>query len=134
VKIVRLFVISVILCLIVLFSFSCAGNPIVTKPKNPLVGKWEVFSVHWTDGRWENVSASDLTFEFFDDGTLITSSKSENGSSVGSYKIIDQNRVELKIYEGGIGSVFKFSVSVDELTIQGMLTSWVDEYKLRKAR
>jgi len=77
-KIVRLFIISIMLCSILLFSLSCTGNPTVTKPKNPLIGKWQAFSGHSWNG-WKDRSGDDLTLEFFDDGTFIDTWKPYGG-------------------------------------------------------
>lgn len=134
-KVIRLFVISIILCSIVLFSLSCTGNPTVSKPKNPLIGKWEAFSGLFWSG-WTDVSNSNtITLEFLDDGTLIyTWGEFVKKSLAGSYRFIDQNRIELK-FESIITTVVEFSISGDELAIQGTLPD-VDAqaWKLRKVK
>jgi len=128
-KTVRFFVISIVLCSIVLFSFSCTGNPTVTKPKNPLIGKWEAFSKFAFD-EWYDVSGDHITLEFLNDGTLIVN---YNGAIAGSYRIIDQNRIEYKIEQ--FDTVAEFSISGDELTIQGALPGIIGEaWKLRKVK
>ena len=133
-KIVRLFIISIVLCSIVLFSLSCAGNPTVTKPKNPLIGKWEAFSVqyYWLN-KWNIGSASGVTLEFFDDGIFIE--RSYKGPESGSYKIIDENHVRLIFSGSNYSCVSEFSISGDELTIQFPYEGVeVTVWKLRRAK
>jgi len=136
-KVARWFIISIVLCSIVLFSLSCAGNPTVIKPKNPLIGRWEVFSYFW-DGTWYPVTEAwegFTTLEFLEDGTFIGSP--HNGETfAGSYRIINQNRIEFKT--GPVDTVAEFSISGDELTIQGggnlPYGLLVKAYKLRKVK
>jgi len=119
----------------------CAGEYMkyYTKPKNPLIGKWEAFSMLWASDYWKSDApgvwgdaSGNLILEFLDDGTCI---KSLEGDSIsGSYKIIDQNRVELKFYGGMIDKVFGFSASGDVLTIQGSLYDGEGASKLRKVK
>ena len=104
-----MFVISIVLCSIVLFSFSCAGNPTVTKPKNPLIGKWEVIDSNSRE--LLGMLYVGVELEFLEDGTLIV-----GGGAASSYKILDQTRVELGDSSAG-NMVFEFSISGDELTL-----------------
>jgi len=131
-KTIRFFIISIVLCSIVLFSLSCTT---VTKPKNPLIGKWELFS-YFDDGAWHTVTKAwygFTTLEFLEDGTFIGSPRYGN-TFAGSYRIINQNRIEFKT--GPVDTVAEFSISGDELTIQGggnlPYGLLVKAYKLRK--
>jgi hypothetical protein len=126
-KTVRFFIISIVLCSIVLLSLSCTT---VTKPKNPLIGKWEAFSeIVFYD--WSDVSGDHITLEFLNDGTFI-----ENyvgATNAGSYRIIEQNRIEFKM--GPFDTVAEFSISGNEFTIQGALPDGGGKaWKLRKVK
>ena len=91
------------LCAIVLFSFSCTGNPTFINSKSPLIGKWEAFSeIIFYD--WSDASGDHVTLEFLNDGTFI-----ENyfgAINAGSYRIIEPNRIAFKM--GPFNTVSEF--------------------------
>lgn len=106
-----LFIISIVLCLIILFSLSCAGSLTVTKPKSPLIGKWKVVAPDLGPYSWVEVG---MDLEFLNDGTLIIKGQSQESCR---FRVLDETRLEVQTSMWSV--VWEFSILGDELTIKG---------------
>jgi len=90
------------------------ANPVSSMPYNPLIGKWQAFSIYDWNG-WRDISEANFIYEFADNGSF--SYWSVDGSGSGSYKIIDKNHVQMMDIGTTVSNVVEFSISGDELTL-----------------
>ena len=117
---------------IIFTSFSCSSKSNISTEQpntsskqqetNPLIGKWKYIG-DWDKGYFLDHSDLNKVYEFLSDGKLISSGK-EIGPGLGSYKIIDENRVAIDAYGSGHFTVYSYIIDKDQLTL-----IYSDDYK-----
>jgi len=93
---------------------SFSNKPINSMSSNPIIGRWQAFSIYGWNG-WLDVSEANVIYEFSSNGTFAYSSV--DGSGSGSYEVIDENHLQMMDSGATVGDVVEFSITGDELTL-----------------